>query len=363
MRKIIHCDADCFYAAVEIRDQPELAGRPIAIGGTSGRGVVATCSYEARAFGVRSAMPVSEALRLCPHLELLATDMPRYQAVSRKLMTLLREFTQRVEPLSLDEAFLDVTGAESHQGSATRIARVIRERVRNELGITVSAGVAPNKFLAKVASDWNKPDGLCVITPEQVDAFVVTLPVEKLVGVGPSTAEKLHVLGVHDCHDLRQWSEMALRERFGRHGARLFGMARGQDERPVEVSRPRKSISVETTYSRNLETLAQCQVALRSLAADLERRMARKGIDGSGAFALEKLFVKLRFADFETHTREYLWRRSQRPAAEDFMPLLEALYGDIPRPVRLLGLGVRFPVASARGSGRQLSLFGDDGTA
>jgi len=165
IRKIIHCDADCFYAAVEIRDNPQLAGLPIAIGGTSGRGVVATCSYEARAFGVKSAMPVSEALRLCPHLELLRTDMPRYQAVSKQLMNILREFTYLVEPLSLDEAYLDVSGSERYQGSATLMARAIRERVRQELGITVSAGVAPNKFLAKVASDWNKPDGLCVVAP------------------------------------------------------------------------------------------------------------------------------------------------------------------------------------------------------
>lgn len=356
-RKIIHCDADCFYAAVEIRDNPELSGLPIAIGGTSGRGVVATCSYEARAFGVRSAMPVSEALRLCPHLELLRTDMPRYQAVSRQLMNLLREFTHLVEPLSLDEAYLDVTGSERYQGSATLMARAIRERVRQELGITVSAGVAPNKFLAKVASDWNKPDGLCVVTPEDVADFVVELPVEKLVGVGPRTAERLHELGIRTCEQLREWPEMALRERFGRHGARLFSMARGEDDRPVAVSRPRKSISVETTYSRNLETLAQCQSALDGLVSDLHRRMARKGIDGTGATAMEKLFVKLRFADFETHTRECLWRQPQLPGSGDFLPLLEALYGDVPRPVRLLGLGVRFPVASGRGTGRQLSLF------
>ncbi|TDT38469.1 DNA polymerase-4 [Halospina denitrificans] len=357
VRKIIHCDADCFYAAVEIRDNPQLAGLPIAIGGTSGRGVVATCSYEARAFGVRSAMPVSEALRLCPHLELLSTDMPRYQAVSKQLMNILREFTHLVEPLSLDEAYLDVSGSEHYQGSATLMARAIRERVRQELGITVSAGVAPNKFLAKVASDWNKPDGLCVVAPEDVADFVTDLPVEKLVGVGPRTAERLHELGIQTCEQLREWSEMALRERFGRHGARLFSMARGEDDRPVAISRPRKSISVETTYNRNLETLAQCQSALEGLVADLHRRMGRKGIDGTGATAMEKLFVKLRFADFETHTRESLWRQPQLPGTGDFLPLLETLYGDVPRPVRLLGLGVRFPVASGRGAGYQLSLF------
>ena len=235
--------------------------------------------------------------------------------------------------------------------------RAIRERVRRELGITVSAGVAPNKFLAKIASDWHKPDGLCVITPADVAAFVPQLPVTLLFGVGPRTAEKLHALGIHTCADLCEWSELALRERFGRYGARLYALARGEDDRPVAISRPRKSISVETTFSRNLETLAQCQSALETLVADLHRRMSRKGIDGTGATAMEKVFVKLRFADFETHTRESLWRQPQLPGPGDFQPLLEALYGDVPRPVRLLGLGVRFPVASGRGAGYQLSLL------
>ena len=354
-RKIIHCDADCFYAAVEIRDNPALAGRPIAVGGATGRGVVATCSYEARAFGVRSAMPVSEALRLCPHLELLPTDMPRYQAVSREFMAILRETSPILEPLSLDEAYLDVTGIDRFQGSATRMAEHIRARVRDELGITVSAGVAPNKFLAKIASDWRKPDGLCVITPEEVADFVPRLPVTTLHGVGPRTAEKLHGLGIHTCADLREWSELALRERFGRYGARLYGLARGEDERPVQVTRPRKSISVENTYSQDLATLAECRRALDGLVSDLQRRMRRKGLDGADAGQFEKLFVKLRFSDFETHTREMVWRRPEQPGVDDFTPLLDTLYGDVPRPVRLLGLGVRLPELS-RG-GRQLALF------
>lgn len=354
-RKIIHCDADCFYAAVEIRDNPALAGRPIAVGGATGRGVVATCSYEARAFGVRSAMPVSEALHLCPHLELLPTDMPRYQAVSREFMAILRETCSILEPLSLDEAYLDVTGLDRFQGSATRMAEHIRARVRDELGITVSAGVAPNKFLAKIASDWHKPDGLCVITPEDVTDFVPRLPVTSLFGVGPRTAEKLHDVGIQTCADLREWSELALRERFGRYGARLYALARGEDDRPVQVTRPRKSISVENTYSQDLATLAECRRALEGLASDLQRRVRRKGLDSDDAGQFEKLFVKLRFSDFETHTRETVWRQPGQPDAADFQPLLDALYGDVPRPVRLLGLGVRLPEVS-RG-GRQLALF------
>ncbi|XOZ33698.1 DNA polymerase IV [Halomonadaceae bacterium KBTZ08] len=354
-RKIIHCDADCFYAAVEIRDNPALAGRPIAVGGATGRGVVATCSYEARAFGVRSAMPVSEALRLCPHLELLPTDMPRYQAVSRDFMRILREVSSILEPLSLDEAYLDVTGIDRFQGSATRMAEHIRARVRDELGITVSAGVAPNKFLAKIASDWHKPDGLCVVTPEDVGDFVPRLPVTSLFGVGPRTAEKLHGLGINTCADLREWSELALRERFGRYGARLYGLARGEDDRPVQVTRPRKSISVENTYRQDLATLAECRRALDGLVSDLQRRMRRKGLDAPDAGQFEKLFVKLRFSDFETHTRETVWRQPGQPGVADFRPLLDALYGDVPRPVRLLGLGVRLP--ELKQGGRQLALF------
>ncbi|MEQ6885830.1 DNA polymerase IV [Salicola sp. Rm-C-2C1-2] len=354
-RKIIHCDADCFYAAVEIRDNPALAGRPIAVGGATGRGVVATCSYEARAFGVRSAMPVSEALRLCPHLELLATDMPRYQAVSRDFMRILRETSPILEPLSLDEAYLDVTGIDLFQGSATRMAEQIRQRVCSELGITISAGVAPNKFLAKIASDWHKPDGLCVITPADVAEFVPQLPVTSLFGVGPRTAEKLHALGIHTCADLREWSELALRERFGRYGARLYALARGEDDRPVQVTRPRKSISVENTYSQDLATLAECRRALEGLVSDLQRRIRRKGLDAADAGQFEKLFVKLRFSDFETHTRETVWRQPGLPSAEQFRLLLDALYGDVPRPVRLLGLGVRLP--EARQGGHQLALL------
>ena len=187
-RKIIHVDCDCFYAAVEMRDDPSLREVPLAVGGDGGRGVVTTCNYKARAYGVRSAMPGSEARRLCPGLVTVPTDMGRYRAVSQQVMAILREMTDLVEPLSLDEAFLDVSDVTDHKGSATLMARHLRERVRREVGITISAGVAPNKFLAKIASDWEKPDGLFVIRPEDVEGFVQGLPVEKLFGVGQVTA-------------------------------------------------------------------------------------------------------------------------------------------------------------------------------
>ena len=211
-RKIIHVDCDCFYAAVEMRDDPSLQDVPLAVGGDGGRGVVTTCNYKARAYGVRSAMPGSEARRLCPELVTVPTDMGRYRAVSQQVMAILRELTDLVEPLSLDEAFLDVSDVTDHKGSATLMARHLRERVRQEVGITISAGVAPNKFLAKIASDWEKPDGLFVIRPEDVEDFVQRLPVEKLFGVGQVTASKLHALGVKTCGHMQALARISHEE-------------------------------------------------------------------------------------------------------------------------------------------------------
>ncbi|MDR2032082.1 MAG: DNA polymerase IV, partial [Azoarcus sp.] len=206
MRKIIHCDCDCFYAAVEMRDDPSLRGKPLAVGGRpEARGVIATCNYEARAFGVHSAMSTAHALRLCPRIILLPPDFRRYRAASRQILAIYRDYTPRVEPLSLDEAYLEVSGLERCQGSATRMAEEIRARIRAEVRITASAGIAPNKFLAKVASDWNKPDGQFVVRPQEVDAFVAALPVEKIFGVGKVTAARLQKCGVRTCGDLRAW--------------------------------------------------------------------------------------------------------------------------------------------------------------
>ena len=339
MRKIIHCDCDCFYAAVEMRDNPALTDIPIAIGGSvEQRGVVATCNYPARAFGIHSAMPMAQALKRCPHLTVIRGDMAKYKAVARQVFAIYRDVTELIEPLSLDEAFLDVSEVTLHHGSATRMAEAIRHRVKQEVGITVSAGVAPNKFLAKIASDWRKPDGLFVITPEEVQAFVEALPVEKLFGVGQVTAGKLHALGVETCGDMQALGADVLIEKFGKQGYRLFEMAHGRDERPVVVSRVAKSVSVERTFSQDLPGKEACESVMPALVADLNLRLARKGRDKP----IHKLFVKIRYSDFSTHTLERVRDTVAEPAPEDYQPLLDELVSNRDRPVRLMGVGVRF---------------------
>ncbi|KMQ75224.1 DNA polymerase IV [Marinobacter subterrani] len=337
-RKIIHVDCDCFYAAVEMRDDPSLREVPLAVGGDGGRGVVTTCNYKARAFGVRSAMPGSEARRLCPGLVTVPPDMARYRAVSQQVMAILRELTDLVEPLSLDEAFLDVSDISDYKGSATLMARHLRERVCQEVGITISAGVAPNKFLAKIASDWEKPDGLFVIRPQDVEGFVRQLPVEKLFGVGQVTAAKLHALGVQTCGDMQALGAEILIDRFGKQGYRLHEMAHGRDERPVVVSRIAKSVSVEKTFSQDLPDMAACETVMASLVADLNLRLSRKARQKP----IHKLFIKIRYSDFSTHTLERVREHIREPALEDYRPLLAELVTNRERPVRLLGLGVRF---------------------
>lgn len=337
-RKIIHVDCDCFYAAVEMRDDPSLAEVPLAVGGEGGRGVVTTCNYKARAFGVRSAMPGGEARRLCPGLVTVPPDMVRYRAVSKQVMAILRELTDLVEPLSLDEAFLDVSEVTDHKGSATLMAQYLRQRVKEEVGITISAGVAPNKFLAKIASDWKKPDGLFVIRPEDVDGFVQGLKVEKLFGVGQVTAGKLHALGVATCGDLQQVPPETLVDKFGKQGYRLREMAFGRDDREVVVSRIAKSVSVERTFSQDLPDKRACESVMASLVADLNLRLSRK----AGRKPIHKLFIKIRYSDFSTHTLERVRDQIREPALEDYQPLLDELVSNTERPVRLLGLGVRF---------------------
>jgi DNA polymerase-4 len=222
-RKIIHCDCDCFYAAVEMRDDPSLRGRPVAVGGQAHqRGVIATCNYEARRYGVHSAMATAHALKRCPDLIVLPPSFDKYRAASAQILTIYRDYTELVEPLSLDEAYLDVSQATQCKGSATLIAQEIRARIQSTVGITASAGIAPNKFLAKIASDWRKPNGQFAITPDAVTEFVAALPVGKLFGVGKVTAEKLNQLGVHTCGDLRAWDGLALQAQFGKFGEKLF---------------------------------------------------------------------------------------------------------------------------------------------
>ncbi|WP_273820242.1 DNA polymerase IV [Pseudomonas asplenii] len=348
-RKIIHVDCDCFYAAIEMRDDPSLAGRPMAVGGSAERrGVIATCNYEARAFGVRSAMSSRHALGLCPDLLIVKPRMEVYREVSKEIQGIFRDYTDLIEPLSLDEAYLDVSDSPHFAGSATRIAQDIRRRVSRQLHITVSAGVAPNKFLAKIASDWRKPDGLFVITPDQVEDFVAELPVSKLHGVGKVTAQKLERLGIVDCLQLREWGKLALVREFGSFGERLWGLARGIDERLVQNDSRRQSISVENTYDTDLPDLEHCLEKLPELMETLAGRLAR--LDSS--YRPGKPFVKVKFHDFTQTTLE------QAGAARDlesYRQLLSQAFARGGKPVRLLGIGVR--LQDLRSGHEQLELF------
>ncbi|QOR38681.1 DNA polymerase IV [Billgrantia diversa] len=345
-RKILHADCDCFYAAVEMRDNPALRDIPLAIGGSAeGRGVISTCNYPARAYGIHSAMPTARALRLCPHLTLLPGDFDRYREASRQLLAIFHELTPLVEPLSLDEAFLDVTDVTRFSGSATWMARWLKEECTKRVGITVSVGAAPAKFLAKIASDWEKPDGLTVITPPQVDDFVSALPVTKLHGVGPATAKRLQTLEIATCADLQRVPLERLLQEFGKFGRRLFELARGIDDRPVRIERERKSVSVETTFATDLPDLANCHTQLPPLYERLEARLARHGHP-----PIAGVFVKVRFDDFSLTTLD---SRGGLPTLDTFTTLMEQAWARRQRPVRLLGVGVRLVADDAR---RQLSL-------
>ena len=332
LRKIIHIDMDCFYAAIELRERPELTGRPVAVGGGSPRGVVTTCNYEARRFGVRSAMPGFKARELCPELIFLPVRFDLYRSESATIRQILLSYTPLVEPLSLDEAYLDVTDLGRY---AWDIAKEMRARIRAATGLTCSAGIAPNKMLAKIASEWRKPDGQFAILPDEVEAFMSKLPVSKLWGVGPKNVERLASLGIHTCEDLQQYSLPEIIDRFGRWGLELYYLCRGQDDRPVEPNRIRKSLSNECTYPANLTSLEACRTEIDALIADLEAELKRKASERP----IRKAFVKVKFADFTRTTRECL---SSRPTRETFQDLLNEAYTRGGKSVRLLGVGVRF---------------------
>lgn len=334
-RKIIHIDADCFYAAIEMRDNPELRGIPMAVGGSAERrGVLTTCNYDARAYGVRSAMPTAHALRLCPQLTVVPPQMHKYREASKVMRGIFANFTEVIEPLSLDEAYLDVSEVSDEELTATRIAKAIRQQVREELDITVSAGVSVNKFIAKVASDWKKPDGLTVVPPDEVDGFVAALSVKKIPGVGAVTAEKMHRYGLRTCADVRDWSLHDLRRRFGKFGVVLHERARGRDERPVEPSRVRKSVSVERTFSEDVSGPAEWAPIIERLYINLIER-----IEAAKAWhAIDKAFIKLKFSDFTTTTVE---RVGTKAVEADYQSLLMEGWERKAKPVRLIGLGVR----------------------
>ena len=329
---------DCFYAAVEVRENPSLQGKPVAVGGSgSQRGVIAACSYEARKFGVHSAMPSSRARRLCPQLVMLPVRMALYKEVSRKIQALFYQYTDLVEPLSLDEAFLDVSQSEHCRGSATLIAKEIRDRIFAMERITASAGIAPNKFLAKVASDWEKPNGQFVIKPDEIERFVKQLPVKRIFGVGKVTAKRLADIGVENCQQLQTFSEEKLSEHFGVFGKRLYELARGIDERPVVTHRTPKSLSVEETYVKDLPDLAHCIAEIPVLFEEFTERLAKT--QKRMNLRPRTLFVKLRFDDFETTT---IQMAGTTPSEIGFAHLCQQAWQRGKRPVRLIGLGVQF---------------------
>ncbi|HEY8898810.1 MAG TPA: DNA polymerase IV [Chthoniobacterales bacterium] len=346
-RKIIHVDMDCFYAAVELRERPELAGRPVAVGGGSRRGVVTTCNYEARKFGVHSAMPGFMARERCPQLVFLPLRFDLYREESQKIRAILRRHTPLVEPLSLDEAYLDVTASDRF---AWDIARNIRAEIRAETGLTASAGVAANKMLAKIASDWRKPDGQFAILPEQTEAFMRDLPIRKVWGIGPKSAERFAAQGIHTCGDLQGLPLVEMVARHGKWGEELYRLCRGLDDRRVQPHRVRKSLSNESTFSENLPTLAACRDQLSSLAEELLAELREKAADR----AIRKAFVKIKYADFTRTTRECL---CTVPTPEVFLHLLAQAHARKSLPVRLLGTGVRFAEAAPDAEGEQLELF------
>jgi DNA polymerase-4 len=350
-RKIIHVDMDAFYASVEQRDNPELRGRPLAVGGGH-RGVVAAASYEARIFGVRSAMPSVTARRRCPDLIFVKPRFDVYRAVSQQIRAIFADYTDKIEPLSLDEAYLDVTDDRRALGSARAIAEAIRARIRTDTGLTASAGVSYCKFIAKLASDQNKPDGICVIPPHRGAEFVATLPVKRFHGVGPVTAAKMERLGIMTGADLAAWSLPELEAHFGSSGRWYWRIARGIDEREVRSDRAHKSVSAERTFDTDLTAPADLSRELNRVAGYAWDRIERAAVHG------RTVTLKVKFADFEIITRSRSFP-APVPARDAFeaagQSLLAALH-PVPKGIRLLGLGLHSIVEGDVETPRQLGL-------
>ncbi|TCV91554.1 DNA polymerase IV [Biostraticola tofi] len=304
MRKIIHVDMDCFFAAVEMRDDPSLRDIPLAIGGSADRrGVISTANYPARVFGVHSAMSTAMALKLCPHLRVIPGRMAVYKEASVHIREIFSRYTALIEPLSLDEAYLDVTDCLNHSGSATLMAQAIRQQIADELRLTASAGVAPVKFLAKIASDLNKPDGQYVITPDAVPAFLQQLPLSKIPGVGKVTAKKLADMGLNTCADVQRYDLATLLKQFGKFGRVIWERSQGIDEREVTTDRLRKSVGVERTLDNDITRWEECEAIIEQLYPELKRRLGRVKPD----LHIARQGIKLKFADFQQTTQEHVW--------------------------------------------------------
>ncbi|MBA3582641.1 MAG: DNA polymerase IV [Gammaproteobacteria bacterium] len=358
MRKIIHIDMDAFFAAVEQLDFPEYRQRPVIVGGPPDRrGVVAAASYEARQFGIHSAMPSSQAYRLCPHAIFTVPRFERYREVSRQLQHIFRQYTDLVEPLSLDEAYLDVTHVWDASGSATALAKKIQQDIFQQLQLTASAGVSYNKFLAKIASDINKPNGLYVITPEKAPAFIAALPIGKFFGIGKATEGKLHKLGIYTGADLKNWEKAELIASFGKLGAYCYELAHGIDDRPVVSNRVRKSIGKEITFEQDLSNLDAMRGILEELAhqvwSALQRRRCRA----------RTLVIKIKYADFTQITRSRSFEQGLDNLNDTLLPIsvilaeLLASTDAATQPVRLLGVTATNLMTSDAHAREQLQLF------
>ncbi|MCL4236208.1 MAG: DNA polymerase IV [Deltaproteobacteria bacterium] len=353
MAKVIaHVDMDAFFAAIEQRDRPELRGKPVVVGAQPGeRGVVSTCSYEARKFGVHSAMPIARAVKLCPHAVFVRPDFSRYSEASRNLRAILQDFSPLVEMSSIDEAYLDLTGTHGLFGTPTQAAKRLKAAIREALGLTASVGIGPTRLIAKIASDFRKPDGLTIVTPEQVEEFLAPLDVGKIPGIGRQTVERLAKLNIHTVRDLRKWNEVALVRRFGASmGAMLARKAAGRGSDVVGTHEERKSVSKERTFQTDIADAAELRRVLLRLSCDVARTLRREGVAG------RTVHLKIRLEDFETHTVSHT---TDSPVWDDQRLFHTAwdLYATSPyarRPVRLIGVGV-----SELGdrSGTQMSLL------
>jgi DNA polymerase-4 len=347
-RAIIHLDMDCFYAAIELRDRPALRGKPVGVGGARDRrGVLTTCNYEARAFGVHSAMPTFMALQCCPNLIVLPTRFDVYRREAAVVREILHRFSPLVEPLSLDEAYLDVT---AHPGAPGPLAQVIRDLIFQKTKLTSSAGIGPNKLIAKIASAMRKPNGQLEVAAAEVPGFMENLPAREIWGIGEKTERRLQELGVKTCGDLQRFSRPELVDLFGKFGSELFDLCRGIDDRPVEPDRPRKSLSTEETFPSDLETLEQCEERLGELFQELMADLAQK----ETTRRVTKIFVKLKFADFTRTTAE---RAGLEPSLSAFRSLLAEAFARTGKKVRLIGVGVRF--AESAPEEMQMPLFSE----
>lgn len=343
--QILHVDCDCFFAAVEMRDQPQYQNVPLAIGGSSDRrGVISTCNYPARKFGVRSAMATAQALKLCPDLKLLPGNMSKYKQVSEQVMAILKTYGVQMEQVSVDEAYVQLPEC----SNGVLVAQQIREQVKQELGITVSVGIAPNKFLAKVASDWHKPNGQFAILHHEVDDFVQNLPLKKIPGVGPKSAEKLENMGLVTCGHVQQYSQIELIKTFGRFGQKLYERCRGIDHRALSKGRDRKSISIERTFAEDLDlkNAAEISQVLETMWPKFKERLERANLIGQTLAP----FVKVKFSDFQVTT---LANHHSQANLTDYCDLVAQAMKRSELPIRLIGIGGRL----VQQDNQQMQLF------